>query len=82
MLRKVFTSAALGLSLAAPLAAPQAARADHWEHHHRHHREFKVFFRRDCYCEWRCAGCYCCYDEARQAACYYRERGFEVSIRD
>jgi hypothetical protein len=86
MLRKTFAAAALGLAALSPLAAPQTARADHWERHeryyHHHHRHFEVFYRRDCHCEWRCAGNYGCWEEAEHAACNLRARGFEVSIRD
>jgi hypothetical protein len=92
MLRKLFTSAVLGLTLLSPLAAPQAANAAdgghyrrdsyRYDHHRRRHRCYEVFYRRDCYCEWRCAGRYDCREDAERAACRFRERGFEVSIRN
>jgi hypothetical protein len=83
MLRKLFTSAALGLSLTAPLAAPSVAKADYWPRHERHyHRHYEVFYRHDCYCQWRCAGRYDCREDAERVACRFRERGFEVRVCD
>ena len=81
---ELFASAVLGLSAVAPLAAPQTAKADHWEYHHEHHhrRHYEVFYRRDCNCEWRCAGRFDCYEDAAREARHLRHHGFEVSIRD
>ena len=82
MLRQLFASAAVGLSLLTPAVAPGTAKADHWEHRHHHHRHFEVLFRRDCNCAWQCAGNFGCFEDAEREARHLRHHGFEVMIRE